>query len=516
MKTTNLSRTIKTVLIANRGEIATRINSTCQALGIKTIAIYTKEDQLSPYVFKANKAYKLPQGGLVGYLDQDAIITIAQKANAIAIHPGYGFLAESAQFAQQVIDAGILWIGPTPKNIEILASKARAQKVMIEAGIPTIPGYSFSTNEPESLQNAQKAASMIGFPIIIKCANGGGGKAMRSVATEQDFEPAWNRVVSESKKIFHSEVILIEKKLENPRHVEVQIAGDGQNYIHLYERECSIQRNHQKIIEFTPCSWLHATTKQELLQAAIKAAQAVAYKNIGTAEFLVTSDQNFYFLEMNTRLQVEHAITEMTINIDLVYLQLSIAAHGSLPYKQHEIRHQGHAIECRICSENPDQNFAPSTGTITNLVLPRNPFLRIDHDLQHNQKITPFFDPMLAKIITWGNTREIALAHMIQTLQQTTISGIETNIQFLLQILASNEFINDQIHTQQLPTSSLSPQKTPFSQEESCELAALILTMFTQQPNSRYLQQKAPSHNQPETQETPSHKNNPWRNQRWK
>lgn len=460
------------IVIANRGEITLRINATCQTLGNKTVALYTEEDQCSSYVFQADASFQLPQNGLAGYLDQDAIIKIAQQADAHAIHPGYGFLAENAEFAQKVIDAGLLWIGPTPESIAALASKAHAQKIMLAAGIPTIPGYSFNTQIAKNFDAAKKTADMIGYPVILKCAHGGGGKAMRSVQTEQNFANAWRAVASESKKIFRSHTVLVEKQLNNARHVEVQIAGDGQNYIHLYERECSIQRNHQKVIETAPCSFLDAQTKQNLLKTALAAAKAVNYESIGTVEFLVTPEQNFYFLEMNTRLQVEHSVTELTTNIDLIHLQLHLAIHKKLPYQQHEIRQSGYAIECRIYAENPEQNFAPSTGTITNLTFPNHPFLRIDHDLNTGQEITPFFDPMLAKLTTWADTKELAIARMKYALERANISGPKTNIDFLKKILLSQEFTNDQIHTKllhdknYLKTLALPPKKPILTNQD--------------------------------------------------
>lgn len=444
------STKIKTILIANRSEIALRIQFTCHSLGIETIAIYTKEDKFASYVHKANKSYLLPQSGYTGYLDQEAIINIALKAKADAIHPGYGFLSENAQFAQKVIDAGLIWIGPTPQNISLFADKTKAYKVMLQANIPTIPGKAFKYNEINSFLHAKQFAIRNGFPVLLKSALGGGGKAMRHVDKLENFEQAWKTVASESQKQFNSQNILLEKDIPNARHIEIQIASDGKNYIHFYERECSIQRRHQKIIEETPCNAISKFTLQKLYNTALKAAKTVSYKNIGTIEFIVTPNEKFYFLEINTRLQVEHSVTELTTTMDLVSLQIYLAEHNKLPYNQKDIIKRGHAIECRIYSENPQNNFTPSTGKIISMQLPNGPFIRIDHDLEEETEITTFYDPMIMKLTTIGNTRNVAIKNMLNALQSTCIVGINTNIEFLKNILLSTEFKSGKIHTKLL------------------------------------------------------------------
>lgn len=438
---------IKKILIANRGEIARRIQATCLALNIETVAIYAPEDRFAPYVYFATEAYELKKNGFAGYLDQQIIIEIAKQSNADAIHPGYGFLSENGTFAQLVDNSGLRWIGPTPQNILMLGNKAEAQRIMKQSGIPTIPGRSFKTS---AAQEAKRFAEEIGYPILIKCAHGGGGKGMRSVEHSEQFDDQWMLVASESGKQFNSQTIIVEKKIEHPRHVEVQIAGDGTNYIHIYERECSIQRRHQKIIEETPCNFISNETKQKLYQAATEAARSVNYKNIGTVEFLVDQSGAFYFLEINTRLQVEHSVTELTTGIDLVELQIILAQNMPLPYTQEQISHHGHAIECRIYAEDPQHNFAPSAGKITNFVLPNFPYLRIDNDIEEGMEISPSFDPMLLKFTTYGITRERAIQNMIASLSATHIFGIETNILFLQQILKSQESTTGNIHTQLL------------------------------------------------------------------
>jgi acetyl/propionyl-CoA carboxylase alpha subunit len=441
-------KNIKRILIANRGEIALRIQATCHTLGIETIAIYTQEDRFASYVYKATTAKQLSLSGPAGYLNQQEIIEIVKQTNADAIHPGYGFLAENSQFAQHVIDNGFLWIGPTPENIALLGDKAAAQRTMQQARVPTIPGRVFDASQPEIKFLAEQFAKKIGFPVLLKCAHAGGGKAMRLVNSEKFFSSSWKTVTSEAKTQFNSTAIIVEKYLYKPRHVEIQIAGDGKNFIHLYERECSIQRNHQKIIEEAPCQFISKKIKEQLFEAAILAARATNYQNIGTVEFLVTEDEKFYFLEMNTRLQVEHSITESITGIDLVQLQLYIAIFNTLPYKQNDISIRGHAIECRIYSEDPAKNFMPSTGIIHTLVLPNYPFLRIDHDLEENCKITPLFDPMILKLTTCGQNRDITKNQMFIALKSMFIGGIKTNRHFLLAILNSDLFSNGEFHTQ--------------------------------------------------------------------
>jgi len=359
---------MKKLLIANRGEIALRIQATAHSFGIQTVAIYTEQDQFLSYVYKADQSYKLNKDGGLGYLDQVEILEIALKSGCDAVHPGYGFLSENHNFAKLVIEAGLTWVGPSPRQIELLGDKAQAVATMKENKVPTIPGYVVEAKDNSDFEKARNVVQIIGFPILLKSAHGGGGKAMRVVEKFDDFESSWNLVVSESKKYFNSQTILIEKKIEKPRHIEIQIAGDGKNFVHIYERECSIQRRNQKIIEETPANFIKKSTKEKLYKAAFDAAKATLYDSIGTVEFLVDQDENFYFLEMNTRLQVEHSITEATTNIDLVLLQLFIAINKKLPLKQDEIFQRGHAIECRIYSEDPKKNFSPSTGKITNLV----------------------------------------------------------------------------------------------------------------------------------------------------
>jgi acetyl/propionyl-CoA carboxylase alpha subunit len=334
---------INKVLIANRSEIALRIQATCHTLGIKTVAIYSPEDVMSSYVYKASEAYRLSASGFSAYLNQDEIIAIAKQAGVDAIHPGYGFLSENAVFAQKVIDSKILWIGPHPESIKLMGDKSAARDIMQRAGVPVVPGFDVPTCE-SSLSKAKQFAEILGYPVILKDPLSGGGKAMRMVNKAEDFDVAWKLVLSESKRLTNSSHLLIEKYVQSGRHIEVQFAGNGQNFVHFFERECSIQRRHQKIIEEAPCKFVKYQALEKMYQAALCAAKAVDYINLGTVEFLVTPEEKFYFLEMNTRLQVEHSVTELTCGVDLVALQFYIASSKKLPFTQDDISRKVHAI----------------------------------------------------------------------------------------------------------------------------------------------------------------------------
>ena len=438
---------INRILIANRSEIASRIQFTCKKLGIKTVSICAPEDQTLPFVYQADQNYLLEKNGTASYLDAEKIIKIAMQAKVDAIHPGYGFFSENAAFAQKVIDAGLIWIGPTPKSIKLMANKIEARKVLEKIDLPLVPGiYLSSTQKEEGKRFAQK----IGYPVLLKNPLGGGGKAIKKVKNAADFDNAFDATLAEAKKLTGSNQILLEKCLENARHIEIQVAGDGKNFIHLYERECSIQRRHQKIIEETPCNFVEQKTLQKIHKTAIDIAKTIKYQNIGTVEFLVTQAQDFYFLEMNTRLQVEHSITELITGIDLVELQIKLAQKAKLPIQQKEICKKNHSIECRIYAEDPENNFLPATGKITHLQLPNGPFLRHDHNLQVDFQVTHFFDPMLSKLTCWGKNRDDAIKNMLASLEQFKIEGVKTNINFLKSILNSQEFLTGNIHTQLL------------------------------------------------------------------
>jgi acetyl-CoA carboxylase biotin carboxylase subunit len=480
----NPSRTIRKLLIANRSEIASRIASTARMLGITTVALYTEEDKYAPFIFETHEAYQLPKKGYEGYTCIEDIIACAHQCEADAIHPGYGFLSESPIFAQAVIDAGLLWVGPRPEAIEKMGSKIQARKTMQEAGVPIVPGFYFNAEESSAKEKAYEAYRQLQGPALLKASAGGGGKGMHVVSDHKDFSALWDRTVRESRSLFNSSELLLEKYIPKARHIEVQIAGDGKNFIHLFERECSIQRRHQKLIEEAPCSFITSTTREKLYSYALRAAQAIAYDSIGTVEFLVTDDETIYFLEMNTRIQVEHPITELVTGIDLVDLQLEIAQTKKVPYSQTDISVKGHSIECRIIAENPLENFIPSTGTLINLSLPKSPFMRIDHTLEKGYEVTPFFDSMIAKISTYGETREKSRARMIDCLSNCNIQGIKTNLSLLHNILSNLSFQHGHFSTKWLEENlfTLLPSE-PKATTAAIVTAALFLSLLSPKKN---------------------------------
>lgn len=441
---------MKKIFISNRSEVARRIQSTCRSLDIETVAVFEDKDSFSSYVSSANQAYQLSGVGFQAYQAQDELVSIAVKSGADAVHPGYGFLAENSLFAQKVIDAGLTWIGPSPSIIACMGNKCEATKIAAQAGIPVIPSVSIDVIGIDSFEHALSEAKKIGFPVLLKDPLGGGGKGMRFVGNEYDFALAWASVCSESQRLTGSQKIIVEKFFCNVRHIEVQVAGDGNSFIHLYERECSIQRRHQKIIEESPSSFVSQFTLEKMYEASIRLASCVGYSSLGTIEFIVTEDERFYFLEMNTRLQVEHSITELTTGIDLVELQIIIAQTGILPINQQSIIRQGHAVECRIYAENTHKNFMPMTGIITRLQIPSIPFGRVDHDLYDGFEVSSFFDPMIAKISTYAPDRKNCLRRMISALDDFIIDGVQTNNNFLKSLLRNNCFVSGNFSTQLL------------------------------------------------------------------
>ncbi len=432
-------KAFKKILIANRSEIALRIQATCRSMGIKTVAIYAPEDAQASYVQCADEAYPLTLRGFQAYLNQEEIISLALQAGVDAIHPGYGFLSESPAFVEKVLDSGMAWIGPQAETMMLLGDKAQARSLMRIINVPMVQGHEFRPVVFD-ISMAREAALALGYPVIIKDSLGGGGKAMRRVERESDFDNAWHAVLSEGKRLGFLGNIIVEKYLSDARHIEVQIAGDGKNFIHLFERECSIQRKHQKIIEEAPCRFVAPEVLDKLYAAAVAIARAVNYCSIGTVEFLVDATGQFYFLEVNARLQVEHSVTEMTTGVDLVELQVTLAEKGHLPWTQEDIKRNGHAIECRVYAEDPSNNFMPCVGVIEHLRVPRSPFIRVDHDLAEGHEVTPFFDPMIAKISAFGATRDRALGHMATALKNFDLGGCGTNIRFLLAVIENENF----------------------------------------------------------------------------
>ncbi len=434
------------ILIANRGEIAVRIIRACKEMNIKTVAVYSEADKDSLHTKLADEAVCIgPANSSKSYLNIMNIIEAARITNADSIHPGFGFLSENAQFASICEESNIKFIGPEAEVIDLLGNKSNAKEMMKKAGVPVIPG---SDGSVKGLKDAIVIAEKIGYPIILKAAAGGGGKGIRVVNTPEEIEKAYNVVKQEAKNAFNDDEIYIEKFVVNPRHVEIQILADEYgNVIHLGERDCSIQRKHQKMIEETPSTAIDEKLRNKMGDAAVKAAKAANYTSCGTVEFLVDKDKNFYFMEMNTRIQVEHPITEMRTGIDIVKEQIKIAGGEKLKFKQKEVEFRGHSIECRINAENPTKNFMPCPGKITGLNLPGGNGIRVDAAIYEGYTIPPYYDSMIAKIIVYGTTRNEAIAKMKRALEEFVIEGVETNRDFLFDIIRNPDFIRGNFDT---------------------------------------------------------------------
>ena len=434
------------ILIANRGEIAVRIIRACKEMNIRTVAIYSEVDKDALHTRLADEAICIgPAAPSKSYLNIRSIIEAAYITGADTIHPGFGFLSENAEFAKICEESNIKFIGPTSKVIDLLGNKSNSKELMKEAGVPVIPG---SEGSVKGLKDAILIAEKIGYPVMLKAAAGGGGKGIRIVNNSNELETNYNIVKQEAKNSFNDDEIYIEKFIKNPRHVEIQILADEHgNVVHLGERDCSIQRKHQKIIEETPSTAIDDKLRNKMGNAAIKAAKVAGYTSCGTVEFLVDSDKNFYFMEMNTRIQVEHPITEMRTGIDIVKAQIRIAAGEELKLKQKNIEFRGHSIECRINAENPSKGFRPSPGTITGLNLPGGNGIRVDTAIYEGYTIPPTYDSMIAKIITHGENRNEAISKMKRALEETVIEGVDTNIDFLLTIIKNPNFIRGKFDT---------------------------------------------------------------------
>ena len=430
----------KKVLVANRGEVALRIIRACKELGIRTVAIYSEADVRALYVKKADEAYLIPGDPVRAYLDYVRIVDLARQVGAEAIHPGYGFLAENAEFARYCMRRGVVFIGPTPDQIEMFGDKVRAKKVMREAGLPVVPG----TDKPVgTVEDALHAAKEIGFPVMLKAAYGGGGRGMRVVRNEEDLRRSFESAYREAETFFGKGDIFIEKYIDNPKHIEVQVLGDKYgNIIHLGERDCSIQRRHQKLIEIAPSPALDKDLRMRILGNAVKALMKVGYENAGTLEFLVDMNtKEYYFIEMNTRLQVEHTITETITGVDIVEMMIRIAAGEPLPYLQSDITFRGYAIEFRINAEDPKRNFAPSPGKITAYYSPGGPGVRIDASVYKDYIIPPYYDSLIAKMTVWALTWEKAVARARRAIDEFIIRGIPTNIPLYREIVRDPDFL---------------------------------------------------------------------------
>ena len=463
----------KKVLIANRGEIAIRVARACRKMGIGTVAVYSEADRNALHVRYADEAYFIgPEPANESYLRIDKIVEVAVKSGCDAVHPGYGFLAENSEFVKACEEAGITFIGPNTESMYILGDKTRARQKMIEAGVPVVPG----TKDPvESLEHALKVAEEVGYPIMFKASAGGGGKGMRLINSPEEFKEVYDLAKGEALSAFGDDRMYIEKAIVKPRHVEIQIARDKHgNAIHLFERECSIQRRHQKVIEESPSLAINDEVRHKMGEAAIKAVAAANYDSVGTVEFLVDKDMNFYFLEVNTRLQVEHPVTEMVTGIDIVKLQIEIAEGKPIPYKQEEIKQIGHAIECRIYAEDPDNNFMPSPGFITGLRLPGGPGVRVDSGVYSRGEVPLYYDPMVAKLVVWDETREDAIARMKRALKEFVVKGIKTTIPFHQKVMRNEDFIKGNISTEFIDKEVLvEPQKREGSKEAALAAAAI-------------------------------------------
>ncbi|MBE0570914.1 MAG: acetyl-CoA carboxylase biotin carboxylase subunit [Ignavibacteriaceae bacterium] len=423
------------ILITNRGEIAVRVIRACRELGIKSAAIYSDADKTSLHTRLADESYHIGNSPAQdSYLNKEKIIKLAIEIGADAIHPGYGFFSENADFIKALENNKITFIGPSSKSVSLMGSKTEARKLMERNNVPIVPG---TTEAIKSVKDGLKISEEIGYPVLLKAAAGGGGKGMRKISSSNEFESAFEATKREALKSFANDDIYIEKYVENPRHIEVQIFGDKHgNYVHLFERECSIQRRHQKIIEEAPSSFVDDLTRRKITSAAIAAAKACNYFNAGTVEFLMDSKKNFYFLEMNTRLQVEHPVTEFITSIDLVKEQISVAAGNNLSFKQSDLMINGHAIECRIYAEDPLNNFLPSTGPIIHYIPPSGPGVRVDSGFDLGSQITVHYDPLISKLVCWSDTRESAINRMLRALSEYVIGGLITNISFLKMIIA--------------------------------------------------------------------------------
>lgn len=478
-----MKKTIKKILIANRGEIAIRVIRACHDMGIATVAVFSDPDRTALHVRRADEAYHIgPASPTKSYLNWKKIIEVAKKSGADAVHPGYGFLSENTEFAKEVEKAGVIFIGPDPDVIHRMGSKIESRKIAEAAGIPLIPGMQ------EPLKDAAEAkiiAKEMGYPVLLKAAAGGGGKGMRAVHNESEIESAFAMAQNEAIASFSDDAIYMEKLVQGPHHIEVQVFGDRHgNVVHLFERECSVQRRHQKVIEESPSPYITEETRQGVCNMAVQLAKSVGYYNAGTVECLVDHKQNYYFLEMNTRLQVEHPITEMVTGTDLVKAQILVAQGEELPFKQEDIKQEGHAFECRIYAEDPFQNFMPAPGKVIEQQYPLGPGIRLDNGIYQGFTIPMEYDPILSKLVSYGATREEALGRMQRALKEYRISGPKTNLYFHRRALEVEDFIKGHYDThfidKHLEKILAVPQK-----EKNQALMAAALAKFLQDQSAK-------------------------------
>ncbi len=483
---------LKKILVANRGEIAVRIIRACQELGYETVGIYSEVDRMAPHVRLAQEAYPIgPAMASQSYLRSDKIIDIAKKCGADGVHPGYGFLAENPDFADAVVDAGLTWIGPPPHAIRFLGDKVHARETMAGAGVPVVPGAGQSEHMND--EELAAAAQRIGFPLLVKAAAGGGGKGIRNVYKPEELLDSIRVARREAQATFGDDRVYLEKFIEGARHVEIQLLGDEHGHIiHLGERECSIQRRHQKLIEESPSPAVDEELRGKMGRIAVEAARAIEYCSVGTMEFILDRDRNFYFLEMNTRLQVEHPVTEMATGVDLVKEMLRVASGRKLRYEQEDIRMRGWAIECRVLAEDPGNNFMPSTGRIVGLTTPTGPGVRVDSGIYFGSEVTPYYDSMMAKLIVLGETRGEAILRMRRALEEFRITGVTTTLPLHIQLMNSTRFQAGQIDTTFLEN-NFHFNQTPTP--ELGRIAAVAATLVAHQRNQQaiLLHQGGPS-----------------------
>lgn len=463
---------MKKILIANRGEIALRIMRSCREMGIKTIAVFSEADRNAPFVKYADEAVCIgPPPSNQSYLLGDKIIEVAKALKAEAIHPGYGFLSENAEFARKVNNSGMIFIGPPPEAIEIMGDKLSAKAAAKKYKIPMVPGTEGAIDDVEE---AKRTAALVGFPILIKASAGGGGKGMRIVERVEDFEEQMKLAVSEATSAFGNGAVFIERYVAGPRHIEVQVLADTHgNIVHLFERECSIQRRHQKVIEEAPSSVLTPEIREEMGKCAVDVARACNYTGAGTVEFLLDEQKNFYFLEMNTRLQVEHPVTEMITGIDLVKEQVKIARGEKLSFAQKDLKIMGHSLEVRVYAEDPCNNFLPDIGRLVTYKRPQGAGIRVDDGFEEGMEIPIYYDPMIAKLITYGKNREEAIERMIRAIDDYEITGVETTLPFCKYVLQHETFTSGNFDTH-FVKNHFTPESLSTEITEEAEIAALF------------------------------------------
>jgi acetyl-CoA carboxylase, biotin carboxylase subunit len=479
------------VLVANRGEIALRIIRACHEEGLEAVAVYSEADRLSPHVRAADYAAAIgPPAPGESYLRVERLLQAARATGAVAVHPGYGFLAERAHFAQAVADAGLIFIGPPAEAITAMGDKTEARRRMAAAGVPIVPGLTLPVTDPRA---AAEAAREIGYPILVKAAAGGGGKGMRVVRRPEDLQAALTTAASEAQKAFGDASVYLEKYIERPRHVEIQVLADHRRTVHLGERECSIQRRHQKLVEEAPSVAVTPDLRGRMGEAAVAAARAVGYRSAGTCEFLLAADGSFYFLEMNTRIQVEHPVTELVYGVDLVREQLRIARGMEMSLPEQPLVPRGWALECRITSEDADNGFLPATGRIEYLRTPAGPGVRWDGGFEAGNDVTLFYDSLLAKIIVWGATRDEAIVRMRRALEELVLTGVATNQAFHLRLLQDPAFQKSEIDSQFLDRRAdlLQPVR------DDARLQAMAVAAALAEDEARQLRRPPPSESSP-------------------